>query len=84
MKRCSGKAFFENGHSIGWDAIEDLGDDEKTAHQFITNRVLSQCMGTEKVTVVVKERLGAPVRSSFDFVLEGATGGRVLSQTPSV
>lgn len=84
MTRCSGKAFFENGHSIGWDALEDLGDDAKTALHFVENRVLPQCTGTEKVTVWIKDRLGAPVRSAFEFELEGPQAGRVVSQGSSV
>jgi len=83
MMRCSGKAFFESGHSIGWDAIEDLGDDAKTARKFVEYRVLSQAIADEKVVVVIKEKLGAPVRSSFDFELKGLQAAQIISQIPS-
>lgn len=79
MSRCSVKAFFTDGYSIGWDAREDLGDDQKTATRFVEGRVLKAVRGDQAVEVWVKDKLGAPVRSVFTFKLRGPVAGSILS-----
>lgn len=79
MPRCSAKAFFEDGYSIGWDAREDTGDDQRTATQFINDRVLEGVQGDQSVEVWIKDKLGAPVRSVYAFKLRGPIAGSILS-----
>ena len=75
---CSAKAFFEDGSAIGWNAIEDLGNDIKSAHKFLEVHVLDSVAGQQKIEVWVKECLGAPVRSHFTFTVKGPVRGSIL------
>lgn len=80
---CSGKIFWPNGDSIGWDALEDLDDDELTARSFVVARLCNGPGGdepkTETVEVWIKDKLGAPVRSVHKFTVQLPVRGKILT-----
>jgi hypothetical protein len=80
--RCSGKAFWANGCSLGWTSILDTGNDHETARRFVESCVVDSISPGEVqlVDVWIKGILGSPVRSGFRFTIKGPVPGVIEKQ----
>lgn len=67
-----------SGYEIGWDAWHSDGDDEEAAKRFAESRLIAFSSPEGQLWhILIKDQLGAPLRSAFSVRVFGATSGHV-------